>query len=119
MNRKNFVKIIIILLIIFMFIIYTYTLAAESQNINMTIVKNTNVDLILSKGKTSINLTNFEEDLKNALLNEGIDPNRIKIQAIEANNLANFSNFTWKQDLDRSIGNITITNNGANVSMNC
>jgi len=69
--------------------------AEASENITLNLISEPEIDIVLTVGNTNINAINFERDLKSALQRKGIDANKVKIQAIETQELDVQDTFTW------------------------
>lgn len=92
-------------------------MAADPENITLGLNPTPDIDIVLSKSRTNVNLSNFERDIKNALARKGVDPSRINVSAIEAHKVNLADAFEWESDVSPSIGSISIINNGMDVSM--
>ena len=91
--------------------------ALNDNKVSINVTPVTNIDVVLTKGRSAVELTNFEEDLKNKLQEIGVNPEKVKVQAVTSENVESQNTFTWNRDVSSSIGNISITNGGANISM--
>lgn len=112
-KRIKFISITIAVVLVASSVIY----ALASQNVTMTVTQVPNIDVVLTKAKTNVDLTNFENDLLDSLEKKGITKDKVKISAVEAENQTTTESFTWEKDVSSAIGNITINNNGQNVTM--
>ena len=75
------------------------------------------IDIVLAKGRTSVNLDNFKVDMEEALTKEGIDISKVNIYAIESEEVNLQNAFVWKEDKNSSIGTINFDQNGTVVKM--
>lgn len=75
------------------------------------------IDVVLAKAKTATQLDNFKPNLTTALQVQGVDINKVNITAIEAQQVNIQKAFQWNEDKDSSIGNISIINDGRDVTM--
>ena len=105
----------IVTIIIVVLMLATVSLTASS--VSFTIVPDPEIDVVLTKSKTSTNVTNFKNDLLNALATQGVNTNLVNITSVEAENVNIASGFTWQRDVSSSIGSISIVNNGKDVVM--
>lgn len=71
----------IISLIVLAFTSLTIYVAAN-QSIKVSVTEAPDVDLVLAKGQTDVDLTQFETDLKAELEKQGVDSNKVNIQAL-------------------------------------
>jgi len=55
---------------------------AANQSIKVSVTEAPDVDLVLAKGQTDVDLTQFETDLKAELEKQGVDSNKVNIQAL-------------------------------------
>lgn len=121
MARITKVKVTIILIILIFItvgIFSTVSLSTDnSEQVSLQVTPSPLIDVVLTKSKTSTNVTNFDTDLLNALRNQGVDTSLVNITSIEAENVDIANGFTWQQDVSSSIGSIRITNNGKDVVM--
>ena len=106
----------IISLIVLAFTSLTIYVAAN-QSIKVSVTEAPDVDLVLTKGKTKIDLANFETDLKAELSKQNINPDKVKVQAISAQTVETQNSFTWQRDISPSIGSISLNETGNNVNM--
>lgn len=65
--------------------------ASDNSNLKINIVPNSDIDIVLSLGKTSVSGENFESDIKRELRNLGIDTSRVKVQSVEATEQSTFA----------------------------
>ena len=93
------------------------TVSLTASSVSFTIVPDPEIDVVLTKSKTSTNVTNFKNDLLNALATQGVNTNLVNITSVEAENVNIASGFTWQRDVSSSIGSISIVNNGKDVVM--
>ena len=63
------------------------TLALNSNEVKIEISEVPNIDVVLSKAKTNVNLSTFEKDLKDKLEEEGVDLSKVKISTVETSTL--------------------------------
>ncbi len=91
--------------------------ALASQKVTMSVTQVPNIDVVLTKAKTDVDLTNFENDLLDSLERKGITKDKVKISAVEAQSEVTTDSFEWEKDVSSSIGSISITDGGKNVVM--
>lgn len=91
--------------------------ALASQKVTMSVTQVPNIDVVLTKSKTDVDLTNFENDLLDSLERKGITKDKVKISAVEAQSEVTTDSFEWEKDVSSSIGSISITDGGKNVVM--
>ena len=75
------------------------------------------IDIVLAKGRTTVNLDNFKTDMEEALADEGIDISKVNIYAIESEEVNLQTAFEWKEDISSSVGSISFANNGRDIQM--
>lgn len=115
---KRLIAILIIITLINIFpIIANINSVNAAGNVQLSLVPQPYIDVVLSKSRTNTNLTNFKQDLLNALKARGVDTSKVNISSIEAQNVDIQSAFQWRQDVNSSIGSIQIVNGGQNVTM--
>lgn len=111
----------IIALVIFMLTCIS-VLVYASQQIKIEVQQTPKVDIIMTKSKTSADVSNFEEELKRELVAQGvmsqsdIDAGKLNIQAVEARKVESQESFDW-QGSSNQISSITFGENGKNVFM--
>jgi len=90
-----------------------------NQKVQMSVVQVPDIDIVLAKSNTRVDLTNFEADIMTALEEEGISREKVKVSAIETQDANIQTSFNWTEgtDVSPSIGSISITNSGRNVVM--
>ncbi len=66
------------------------------DEVSLEIDELSDLDVVLSVGNTSEDVSSFEEDLKSKLIQKGISEERIKIDAVEATEVDAQSNFDWE-----------------------
>lgn len=113
---KTYAFSMLIIALILFFILSIYSIAID-QNVVVSIVPRPKIDIVLAKSKTSTDLTNFESNMLTALQNQNIDTNDVKISAVEAEQVDFTDSFAWEKDIASYIGNISIVNNGKDVTM--
>ena len=103
--------------------------AYENADITLKVSQTPNLDVILTKSKTAIDVTTFEANLKKELVKQNvmtqaeIDSGKLKISAVSTQNVTSQNNFSWTRDVkhtddkDTNIGSIDITNNGKDILM--
>lgn len=110
----------IVFITIFMLCLqFCFPLAVSLANeaVDVSVVKAPEIDIVLAKSKTKVDVSSFEEDLKKELVKQGIATDRVKINAVEAVEANIQDSFTWETDVASSIGSIEITNHGQNIVM--
>ena len=112
-KKFKLTSILIALVLVASSVIY----ALASQKVTMTVTQVPNIDVVLTKSKTNVDLTTFEEDLLTSLEEKGIDRDKVKVTAVEAQNEVTTESFTWEKDVSSTIGSISITDGGKNVVM--
>ncbi len=119
-QMKELRKIAIILITISMMCIqYFFPLIQSFANeeVDVSVVPCPEIDIVLAKSKTKVDVNNFEADLKKELTNQGISTERVKINAVEAVEANIQNSFNWNTDVSSTIGSFQITNNGQNIVM--
>ena len=103
--------------------------AYENADITLKVSQTPNLDVILTKSKTAIDVTTFEANLKKELVRQNvmtqaeIDSGKLKISAVSAQNVTSQNSFTWTRDVKHTddpktnIGSIDITNSGKDILM--
>lgn len=129
MKKSKVVKslifiILIVILILSLTLANSSTLIAKitgkdlkAEQVTLQCLIQPNIDIILSKGKTKVDLSNFDADMKNSLSNLGIDKDKVSIKSVATLDVEDQSSFTWTKNVSSTIGSIAITNNGADVVM--
>lgn len=88
-----------------------------NEAVDVSVIPSPDIDIVLAKSKTKVDVSSFEEDLKKELIKQGISPDRVKINAVEAVEANIQDSFTWETDVASSIGSIQITNQGQDIVM--
>ena len=79
------------------------TLALNSNEVKIEISEVPNIDVVLSKAKTNVNLSTFEKDLKDKLEEEGVDLSKVTLKTVETESVSSTSSDantifnTWKR----------------------
>lgn len=60
-------------------------IVANAETVSVSVVNNPKVDIMLTQKETSLDLSNFENDIKKTLENKGVDTNNIEVQTVERN----------------------------------
>ena len=115
--KKRLLGIISSIVTIIIVVLMLATVSLTASSVSFTIVPDPEIDVVLTKSKTSTNVTNFKNDLLNALATQGVNTNLVNITSVEAENVNIASGFTWQRDVSSSIGSISIVNNGKDVVM--
>ena len=72
---------------------------AENQEVQLSISPKPKIDIVLSKARTKTDVTNFETDIKNALIARSIDPDDVDVSAVSAQQVNIETSFEWKRDV--------------------
>ena len=80
---KRLTGVIIIILIVLMVVNTFPTVSLSSQNVSFTMIPDPYIDIVLSRGNTNTNVTNFKQDIENALAQQGIDTDLVNISSVE------------------------------------
>ncbi|MCT4593256.1 MAG: DUF5011 domain-containing protein [Anaeromicrobium sp.] len=78
----------------FMSLSSTYALSENLEDIIVNLKQD--IDVVLSVGNSSVDVTNFEAQLKEKLKERGIPTDNIKISALEVKDVDAKNNFAWK-----------------------
>lgn len=63
-------------------------LAADAQDISIRVSQDDWLDVVLTLGQTDSDVSSFEADITNALAAKGVPADKIKVQAVEANDVS-------------------------------
>ena len=74
-------------LIIFM-VAFAGILVFANQDVRIGIKQQKNVQVVLAKGDSSLNLSNYETDLKNRLEDKGVDISKVSFEKIDTSTLS-------------------------------
>jgi hypothetical protein len=91
--------------------------ATSVDDLQLSLTSNKDVDVVLTLGKTNMNVANFGNDLKNKLVEKGVKLDRINISAVETNSQNLQESFAWNQDVYGHVGSINFQNNGTRIQM--
>ena len=91
--------------------------AEEDEEININLSSDKDIDVVLTIGKTVVNVENFGNDLRAKLVELGINPERVNISAMETSSQNLQSTFAWTQHVYNHVGSISIQNNGSRIQM--
>lgn len=117
---KELKKITVILVTVFMIgtqYFFPMVQSLAKENVDVNVVPCPEIDIVLAKSKTKVDINNFEADLKEELTNQGISPEQVKINAVEAVEANIQNSFNWNTDVSSTIGTFEMTNNGQNIVM--
>ncbi len=117
---KNLKNTMLVFMMIFMIgIPYFFPLLQSfaNENVDVNVLPSPTIDIVLAKSKTTVDVNNFEEDLKKELIKQNISPERVNIKAVEAVEANIQDSFDWEIDVSSAIGSIDITNHGQNIVM--
>ena len=115
-NLKKLTK-IFAALVISLLIVTSIVIAINSNSVRVEFVASKKVDVILTKSKTGVDLTNFKEDLYAKLAEKGIERGSVNIiLEDEGNNTINQVNWTLN-GLDAQLGNIAVQNNNTSTNV--
>ena len=119
MKKKllNLIKFIFLISILLGSNVLSTSIAADEQNVTLSIMSKPKIDIVLAKSRTKTDVTNFETDMTKALENVNIDTADVRITSVKAQNVNMETAFKWQQNINPSIGSISITNNGQDVVM--
>ena len=98
-------------------------LVYASQTVKLQISQMPNIDIILTRAQTQVDLTEFEKELKEELVAQNvmsqaeIDSGKVNIQAIDTQTVESQETFSWEQDVSSSIGSVSFNNDGKDVVM--
>lgn len=91
--------------------------ASSPDDLQLSLTSNKDVDIVLTLGKTAMNVGNFGNDLKNKLVEKGVKLDRINISAVETNSQNLQNSFAWTQHVYSQVGSIYIQNGGSRIQM--
>ena len=120
-SRKRVIATVItfVVLAILSFCLFAYA----TQEVKIEVTQMPNIDIVLTKNQTEANLESFESDLKAEIVKKGImsqseiDNGKINVSAIKTETVETQESFQWNQSVSSSIGSVSFTNNGKNVTM--
>ena len=121
MKRKRLVVLISIIILCVIFSVSIYIYAA--QNVEIQVSQMPNVDIILTRAQTEANLNDFEKNLKEELVSQGvmsqteIDSGKVNITAVDTQTIETQEVLRWKEDVSSSIGSVSFGNDGKDVVM--
>lgn len=108
LSGKKIVALIIIALTCISVLVYA------SQQVKIEVQQTPKVDIIMTKSKTSVDVHNFEEDLKRELVAQGvmnqadIDAGKLNIEAVEAKKNETQEVLPWQGGTVSGISSITL-----------
>lgn len=117
MRRKVIGSLMVIMIILTLIVSILTTVSFSSQQVSISLFPNPKVDIVLAKSKTTTDVTNFETDILNQLQSLGVNTSNVQVTSVESEEIDMQNSFKWQQDLDLSIGDIDITNDGQDVEM--
>lgn len=121
MKEKKIVKLIMGVLLILLIGISVFVYA--TQEIKIAVTQTPNVDIILTKYKTQVELKDFQTKLEEELIRqkvmtkEQIEAGKLNVSAIDAQTIETQEKLDWVRSVSSEIGEVTFDNNGKNVSM--
>lgn len=117
-KTRKIVMSIIITIIITAILLQSFVYVVNAADtVELSFMPTPYIDIVLAKGRTSVNLDNFKVDMESALADEGIDISKVNIYAIESEEVNMQTAFEWKQDVSPSVGSISFANNGRDIRM--
>ena len=81
--KKLVTSILNIIFIIITVLSILGTVSLSSQEVSFTLIPDPYIDIVLSKGKTNTDVTNFKQDILNALSQQGVNINRVEVSSVE------------------------------------
>ncbi len=111
-----FSLILVIVLQITLFSDGIFRQSRADEEVKVEIFSKPKVDIVLAKSRTLTNVDSFEKDIKEELQNVNVSTEDVQVKAIDAQTVDLKNSFSWEQDLDRTIGNITIGSSGKDVT---
>ena len=119
MKKRNKILISIITIIITIIIAMQSLIYVTNavDTVELSFMPSPYIDIVLAKGRTTVNLDNFKTDMEEALADEGIDISKVNIYAIESEEVNLQTAFEWKEDISSSVGSISFANNGRDIQM--
>ena len=117
MRRKLTEILAVIMTILTLTVTVLSTVSFSSQEVSISLFPNPKVDIVLSRTRTTTDVTNFESDILRQLQNLGVNTSNVRVTSIQSEEVDIQNSFRWQQDLNSSIGDIDITGNGQDVEM--
>ena len=75
---------IISIIAIFLIVLLTFTNMVNAvETVQFSFLPDPYIDIVLSKGKTNTDVTNFKQDILNALKQQGVNINRVEVSSVE------------------------------------
>lgn len=99
--------------------IYAYA----SQVVEIEVSQMPNVDIILTRSQTQVDLTEFDKRLKEELVAQGvmsqseIDSGKVNISAIDTQTIETQEVLRWNESVSTSVGSVSFGNDGKDVVM--
>lgn len=120
-KKNSLIKLIInltLIIIVTAIIVSFFNVRSEAaSSVQIRLQPNPKIDIVTSKIKSTTDISNFKQDILNALARKGIDTTQVNVEDLKTEITNLQDSFSWRQDLNTSIGSITLTNNGQNVKM--
>ena len=103
---KSFLYIMLIIIIIG---IMGGTIVNSMQLVDLQTRQQPTINIVLTKNKSNVDISNFEKDLKAELENQNVNPNRVNVQEIETENFS--SNAADAADILSKWGRVGLAGN--------
>lgn len=119
-NFNQILKKLIVINIIILFIVSFATVSfseSGTQLVTFSFKSTPKIDIILAKQRTATDVTNFEKDMLDAIKEQGINTKLVQISSVQAETIDITETFSWEKDVSSSIGSITISPDGKDVTM--
>lgn len=83
MKQRILYGLISIVTILITFLNLSTTISLAAQEVNLTILPDPYIDIVLATGSTTTDVTNFESDIRKALVAQGVNTNLVNISSVE------------------------------------
>ena len=84
--KKRLLGIISSIVTIIIVVLMLATVSLTASSVSFTIVPDPEIDVVLASRETSLNMSNFERDVLNALATQGVNTSKVKVTTVQTKN---------------------------------
>ena len=96
MRRKLTEILAVIMTILTLTVTVLSTVSFSSQEVSISLFPNPKVDIVLSRTRTTTDVTNFESDILRQLQNLGVNTSNVRVTSIQSEEVDIQNSFRWQ-----------------------